>query len=341
MLCALPAFRALRAAFPAAQITLAGLHWACQFVERFSHYIDHFIAFPGHPQLPEQPYDAQRLAGFIASVSAMRFDLALQLHGSGTISNGIVAGLGARRVAGFVSGDQGEPVHDGERAWLPYPDQGHEAERLLALASFVGAPSTDAELEFPITEQDRHELSRYPCDVRDVCHPPPYVCLHAGARDRAKCWPPAHFARVADQLATESGLAVVLTGSAAEHELAASVAGQMQTPAINAACGMSLGAMAALLSEAQLLICNDTAVSHMAAALKLPSVVIFRRAHIERWAPPDRHRHRVVQDPGANEMDAVLGHARDLLRHYSGGSQCGSACGAFVFRTGIRVGSSR
>ena len=55
MLCAVPAFRSLRAGFPDASIALVGLPWARSFVRRFHRYVDELIEFPGHPGLPEQP----------------------------------------------------------------------------------------------------------------------------------------------------------------------------------------------------------------------------------------------------------------------------------------------
>src|SRR5690349_12360623 len=61
LLNAVPAFRSLRAAFPAARITLVGLPEAEEFVQRFHFYLDDFIPFPGFPGLPEQAPDLRRL----------------------------------------------------------------------------------------------------------------------------------------------------------------------------------------------------------------------------------------------------------------------------------------
>jgi ADP-heptose:LPS heptosyltransferase len=140
-----------------------------------------------------------------------------------------------------------------------------------------------------------------------------YVCLHPGARSRAKCWPPACFAAVADRLAEEYGVAIVLTGSGKESGLTAAVAARMRQPALDAAAPISIGAMAALMRGARLLVCNDTGVSHIAAGLGLPSVVVFSHAELERWAPLDRARHRCLRDPEGRQAAQVLQQARALL----------------------------
>lgn len=308
MLCAVPALRALRAALPHAHITLVGLPWAAQFARRFNGYLDDFVAFPGHPGFPEQPVQDQQVPTFYRQMRECRFDLALQLHGSGEISNQIVCAFGAAAVAGFAPTDS-PPA--GMTVSIAYPKSGAEAARLLTLTSRIGAPTQAAHLEFPLADADRQELSA--SGIAAGLQRGGYLCFHPGARNRAKCWSPQNFAQVADALAHESGLPIVLTGSEKEINLANTVAAHMRAPALNAAGPISIGAMAALIGGARLLVCNDTGVSHIAAGLRLPSVVIFSSADMQRWAPLDTTLHRCVRDPEGTRSAAVLVHARELL----------------------------
>lgn len=308
MLCSVPALRALRTALPKAHITLAGLPWAAQFVRRFAHYLDEFMPFPGHPLLPEQTVRQDELASFYAAICAREFSLALQLHGSGDISNQIVAGFGAGAMAGHC---RGKPVATDKTVLARYPETGAEPERLLHLVDQLGAPAVGKHLEFPVRRDDEDELAA--SGLTRGLEPDSYICIHPGARQRDRCWPAQRFAHVADRLADEFGVRIVLTGSADEAPLAEAVAARMHAPALVAAAPISAGAMAALMRHARLLVCNDTGVSHLAAGLGLSSVVIFSNADIARWAPLDRLRHRCIWDPGAERAAVVLQHARALL----------------------------
>ncbi len=308
MLCAVPALRALRCAAPEAHVILVGLPWASQFARRFHRYIDEFIAFPGHPLLPEQQVRHAALPGFYADLCSRKLSLAIQLHGSGDIGNEIVSGFGAQAMAGCT---RGAPVYTDSTTLLPYPESGAEPERLLEILALLGAGRMGDYLEFPLTPADEQELAD--SGVAASLAPGGYICIHPGARHRDKCWPPQRFAAVADQLAAEFGLDIVLTGSANELALTAQVASHMRAPAINAAAPISTGAMACLMRRARLLVCNDTGVSHIAAGLKLKSVVVFSKADIARWSPLDRHSHRCIWDPDAERTAVVLEHARALL----------------------------
>jgi ADP-heptose:LPS heptosyltransferase len=308
MLCAVPALRALRSTAPRAHIALVGLPWAQQFADRFSGYIDEFIPFPGHPLLPEQPVQQEALARFYTSLCAREFGLALQMHGSGDVTNDIVSGFGAKALAGYC---RGEPLIRDRTVLLPYPETGAEPERLLRLVEELGAQPAGLQLEFPLSPKDEEELDA--SGLAKDLHDTPYFCIHPGARKRDKCWPPRQFAEVGDRLAAEFGLVPVLTGSASEADLTAEVAAHMHHKPVNAAAPISIGAMAVLMLKAKLLLCNDTGVSHIAAGLKLKSVVVFSKADIARWAPLDRHSHRCIWDPDAQRAAVVLQHARALL----------------------------
>lgn len=288
MLCAVPAFRALRAALPRAHLTLVGLPWARDFTARFSQYLDGFLEFPGFPGLAERLPNLGQIPTFLQTAQQMRFDLAIQLHGSGLLTNPLTALLGARQTAGFYVPGQWCPDAD----WfLPYPGQEPEVDRLLHLLDFLGVPSSDRSLEFPLREEDYEALRAIP-QVRRL-RPGSYVCVHPGASVAARRWRPEGFAVVADALA-QAGLKVVLTGSLAEADLVDGISRQMNASAVNLAGRTSLGSLAVLFSGARLVVCNDTGVSHLAAARRVPSVVIVLSSDPVRWAPADKQRHRIV-----------------------------------------------
>lgn len=285
MLCAVPALRALRAALPEARITLVGLPWAEAFARRFGQYVDDFLAFPGAPGLPERTPTPDESAAFEAGARAHGFDLAIQLHGSGRHSNPVALKLSARHNAGFFR--RGESCPDPGR-FMPYPDDLSEVQRLLQLMAFLGIPAQGEALEFPLQPQDwlaAAELKEVPAAG--------YVCVHPGARAAARRWSIQRFAVIGDVLAA-NGWPVVLTGTAAEAAICGEVRQAMRAPCVDLAGRTMLGSLAAVVARARLVICNDTGISHIAAALRVPSVVIFTASDPRRWAPLDGRRHRPV-----------------------------------------------
>ena len=291
LLCAVPALRALRSALPDAEIVLVGLPWAAAFVERFHTYLDGLLELPGWPGLPERPPDLHAIPAFLAAAQARQFDLAIQMHGSGGIANPLTVLLGARRSAGYYLPGQYCPD---EALFLPYPAHEHEVRCHLRLVEFLGIPAQGEHLEFPLLEADRQALRAIA--AADDLWPGEYVCVHPGARYPSRRWPAERFAAVADALAVR-GLRVVLTGSAEERPLTAAVRRAMTAPSLDLAGHTSLGALAALVRDARLVVCNDTGISHVAAGLCTPSVVIASGSDAGRWAPLNRERHRTLWQP--------------------------------------------
>ena len=120
------------------------------------------------------------------------------------------------------------------------------------------------------------------------------VALHPGAKDPSRRWPPDHFAALGDALALRYGARLLLTGTAGERSLTAAIGATLQAPALDLAGVTDLGTFAALIARCDLLVTNDTGASHLAAAARTPSVVLFGPSRPSRWAPLDRDRHLVV-----------------------------------------------
>ncbi|GAB1541733.1 glycosyltransferase family 9 protein [Scytonema sp. NUACC21] len=307
LLCAIPAMRAIRAAFPQARITLIGLAWAKAFVERFSPYFDDFLEFPGYPGIPEVAPPIHKIPQFFANVQQQRFDLALQMHGSGIVSNSFSVLLGARVNAGFYLPGQYLPNPD---YFLPYPTDEPEIWRHLRLMEYLGIPLQGDELEFPLRQEDFSALHKI--ESIHTLKKRRYVCIHPGASVPERRWSKELFAAIADAIAAR-GFQVVLTGTAPETSLTQSIVAMMRTKPIDLAGHTSLGAMAALLANAALLVCNDTGVSHLAAALRVKSVVIFTNSEPNRWAPLNRDRHRIVTNSSPPTLEIVMAQVDELL----------------------------
>jgi ADP-heptose:LPS heptosyltransferase len=290
VLCATPALRALRGAFPNAHITLIGLPWARDLVERLD-YVDDLLPFPGFPGLPERAPDVAALPEFFRAAQSRQFDLVIQMHGDGRLTNSICAALGSRLTAGYFSNGGWCPD---EQRFMAWPERGPEVRRWLRLLQFLGVPARGEEIDFPVRPDERRRY-RELAEVHDL-KPRRYVCVHPGARLPSRRWPAERFAKVADWLA-EQGLTVVITGAADERELAERVRASMRFPAVDLVGATDPGMFATLLANARLLISNDTGASHVAAATRTPSVVVCTGSDPERWAPLDHERHQVVYHP--------------------------------------------
>ncbi|TLV03411.1 glycosyltransferase family 9 protein [Dyadobacter luticola] len=304
MLCTVPAFRALRHAYPEAEITLLGLPWAASFCVRFSKYFDHFIHFPGFPGLPEQPFEEAAFHEFEQRLQKQSFDLILQMQGNGSIVNDMLIKLDAGPVAGFHSeGSYYDPA-----LFLEYPTGISEIERHLLLMEHLGIPSQGTDLEFPVSEQDAAQLH----EKNDMLEKGRYVCVHPGSRGAWRQWPPSHFAALADQCAG-MGLDIVVTGTESEAPITSQVLEAMEYPAIDLTGKTNQGEIAQLIREAALLISNCTGVSHVASATRTPSIVISMDGEPERWGPLNKDIHKTFDWTVEQNFDQVLASMIQLL----------------------------
>jgi ADP-heptose:LPS heptosyltransferase len=312
MLCIIPAVRAIRHYYPKAIITLIGLSWQKELMERFALYFDEFIEFSGWPGLPEKEFDPARVVEFLRQMQLKQFDIVFQMQGNGELTNSMCILWGGRKTVGLR---KPEEISLKENFFPVSSDDEHEVKRFLKLLDVLGIPREGSHLEFPITDREEEDfvemnrLARLP--LRE------YVCLHPGARDSKRRWSAENFAQVGDRLAAH-GFTVVLTGSDAEKDVIEKVKNHMKVAPVDAIeqfAPLTLGKLASIIKYAKLLVSNDTGVSHIAAGLTVPSVIIFSPySRLSRWAPENTVLHRVITPEQSMNVDLVWSQIQHQLQ---------------------------
>ena len=142
----------------------------------------------------------------------------------------------------------------------------------------------------------------------------PYlVVLHSTSRDD-KMWPEAHW-RAVLETCTNAGLLTVLPWGSADEEARSRRLADGNASAIVPAF-LSLPEVATLLAHAELAIGVDTGFTHLAAALRTPTIALFTVTDPRRHGVATTGSHgRDLGDIGAvPSVDDVLQAASERLR---------------------------
>ncbi|WP_188942932.1 glycosyltransferase family 9 protein [Nakamurella endophytica] len=215
----------------------------------------------------------------------------VDLHGRGPASHAVVAATRPERLVSWASPEAGYP--DGP-VWRR--DE-HEVDRWCRLVTWAGGPCGRDDLRLP-----------------NPAAPGDAVVVHPGAAFGSRRWPPDRWRAVVTALAG-AGHPVLVTGSAAERDLCAAVAGT--APAGGPVGGsaavdrgevrdlsgrLSVPELAEVVGAARLVACGDTGVAHIATALGVPSVLLFGPIPPAWWGPavdPELHTVLYRGDPAA------------------------------------------
>jgi ADP-heptose:LPS heptosyltransferase len=258
-LTAVPALRALAAAFPGHRRVLAA-QGAITALAELSGAVEEVV-------------DVRPLAPLPAALHGA--DVAVNLHGRGPQSDEVLLATGPRRLVAF-----GVP---GLVAGPEWRAQEHEVHRWCRLLRESGIPADPRALDLPTPPWPPPGIARGA------------TLVHPGTSLPAKCWPAERWGAVA-RAEAEAGRAVAVTGGPDERELGERVAHVAGLPhAIVLAGRTDLRDLTAAVAAAGRVVCGDTGIAHLATALGTPSVILFGPVSPTVWAPPpDRPQHRVL-----------------------------------------------
>lgn len=298
LLTAVPALRALAAAFPGSR---------------------RLLATP--PSLAPLARAAADLDGVVPArdlgtpLHCRHPDVAVNLHGRGPESHRLLLATGPGRLLAFRHPQIPETVS--APLWR---EEEHEVSRWCRLLRAYGIDADPADL---LLDPDR--LPAIPLA-------PGTTLLHPGAKAVSRRWPPDRWSEVA-RAEVRRGCPVVITCGPGEEALAEEV---RRGAALLPRCVRrppNVLDLAGTVAAAARVVCGDTGVAHLATALDRPSVLLFGPSAPDRWGPPPGRNHVVLWtgrtgDPLADVPDAgllaitcdeVVG-ALDRLAETSGGA---------------------
>jgi len=221
----------------------------------------------------------KNLLAIVTELKKYKFTQAILLKNSfscalATFLAGIPSRIGYDRDGrGFLLTDKLEPQKLPNGRFKPVS----MLDYYLAIASRLGAETSDRKLELLINEQDIKSVQNKLPEAFKA-DKPVVVLVPGGAFGPSKCWPSERFAQTADRLCENYNATVIVSVSPHpfERQIAKEICALSKHKLINLAeKPLSPGEIKALFSIAVLVISNDTGPRHIAIALGRKVITLF------------------------------------------------------------------
>jgi lipopolysaccharide heptosyltransferase I len=282
---ALPAVSALRRALPDAEIDWVVEDKAADLLRDHPDVDRVFVYERALFRRGEGAAALRRAAALVAALRRRRYHAAIDFQGN--LKSGVLARLSG---AGVRWGFDRRHVREGN-AWftsrrLPaLPARTHRVERNLALVSAVlgrAAPRV-----VPALPRSPDAAARVDAALDALGVPRAgYALLHPGTSGFGafKRWPADAFARLADRIAGETGVPVVVTVAPGEEALAEAVRSRATTRPATLRTE-SLSDLAEAIRRARVFVAADTGPLHVAATVGTPLLGLFGPKDEAVYAP--------------------------------------------------------
>ncbi len=129
---------------------------------------------------------------------------------------------------------------------------------------------------------------------------PPRFALHPGSGSERKNWPEAKWAELLQLLAGQSACDFLLIGGEAEGDRCARLAAALPAGRAHMARNLPLIELARRMQACSAFIGHDSGITHLAAALDLPGLVLWGETVLTTWRPQSA-RMKILRDPAGLE----------------------------------------
>ena len=298
----LPAIAALRRQFPQAHLEVLGYPHIAQ------------LAVAGGLADRVQPIEARGLAGFFARSGTLEqdlmdyfseFDLVISyLYDPDEIFK---TNVGRCLVKQFIVGphrpDEAGRIHATKVYLKPL-------ER-LAIFDADNVPRLNVGQASSLSQTSSMILLNQVGDRQDAC---PTLTFHPGSGSEKKNWPETKWARLIQQIIATTRWNLLLVGGEAEGERLRRLAAVLPPARCSIAQGLPLAELAQRIQSGAAFVGHDSGITHLAAAVGLPCVVLWADTLEEVWRPQGERLVVLKEITGvrAISMEKVLNELRKL-----------------------------
>jgi heptosyltransferase-1 len=180
-----------------------------------------------------------------------------------------------------------------EFAWLFYnykvrqdPTCIHLVDFYLKMVQEVTGQNSGVEFVFPENKQARESVANLL--VKNSLERGNFAVLVPGSARANKCWPTGRFAQLADHITEKYAMPVAAIGTKGESQLTAGIKDAAKTRVVDLAGQTNIPELCELMKSARLVVSNDTGPGHIAAAMGVPTVLIFGPTNPARVSPYGR-----------------------------------------------------
>lgn len=189
----------------------------------------------------------------------------------------------------------------------------HEVRRQLDLVATVGATTPDERLLVTVPQAERVRVHGLLAEL-GIDEGRPWAVVHPGASAPSRRYPAESWAEACRLLARDHGVQIVMTGDSSEATLAAATQSRAGVPDRSLAGKLSLGALAALLEAAPVLLAGNTGPVHLAASVGTAVVDLYALTNPQHtpWGVPSRVLFKDVPCRWCHRSICPEGHHRCL-----------------------------
>lgn len=229
---------------------------------------------------------------FFHSIRLEKFDLVVVLH-TATIPNFIAYISGAQhRLGRYQKGFRSTLTH----TWYGKYNKGetHEVDRNLELVKLICEGEGVRKPVFNLMPDEAADAEALLKSWK-IYNGNFLIGMHPGGSSFDKRWPEKNYAELADKLANRYEANILLLRGPDEVELTDKICEAMQNRAIVYG-PKTIRELGAILSQCDLVVCNDSGPMHLAAALDVQTVAVFGPTDYVAWRPMSENATIVRRD---------------------------------------------